>query len=189
MATINGYYIMVEKESPDFPVTITQQPTDKGVDISDHVQKGLKTLSLSGSVTGEKSSRIRDFLKNAEAKGVIVKFVGRNSFVGLISSFSTDHEYRNAEGFDFSLTLVEAQIANSSYTDTLPLPVKAQVVKIVNSGTKQKKTTKKSSSTKKTKSKKSSKSGKSSKPKSKKASKAKDAIVKVKFKKGSPFAT
>lgn len=181
MATINGHYILVTDEAPEYAVDVTDQPIEKEADVTDHVQRKLRNFSISGTVV-EKAAQIEQFLKTAMEKGTVVRYVGRITFSGLITSFSPTRTYRNATGFDFSISIKEVRFASSSYVKDLPLPVKAQVVKIINSGTKQKKSNKKSEKKKKS-------DKKSAKKSTKKTSKkAKEQVKKVKFKPGSPWA-
>ncbi|MGN7359455.1 phage baseplate protein [Paenibacillus sp. SAF-054] len=180
MATIDGKYIWVDKEPSSFDVDITSQPVEKDIDMTDHVQRKARTLTLNGEVSGEDAAEIHDYLVNASDTGKIVKYIGRMSFSGLISGLSTDRSYQTADGFTFTFTLTEVRIAQSSYINKLPVPVKAQAAKIVNSGVKQTKSNKSTKSKdKKTKDKKKS---------TKKTSSKKEPVKKVKFKKGSPWA-
>lgn len=177
MAIINGHYFLVTEETPEYAVDVTDQPIEKEADVSDHVQRKLRTFGISGTVV-DKASQIEQFLKTSMEKGEVVRYVGRITFNGLITSFTPSRSYRNATGFDFSITIKEVRFANTSYVKDLPLPIKSQVVKIVNSGTKQKKSNKKSGKKKKT----SKKSG------GKKTKKAEKQVQKVRFKPGSPWA-
>lgn len=181
MATIDGKYIWVEKETPNFDVDITTQPVEKDIDMTDHVQRKARTLALNGICTGENAADIHSFLVQASDTGRIVKYVGRVSFTGLISGLSTDRDYQIGDGFSFSFTMVEVRVAQSSYVNKLPVPIKAQAAKIVNSGVKQ---TKSNKSTKKTKTKTKAKDKKTNKKKTT----TKQTVQKVKFKKGSPWA-
>ncbi|OPA77518.1 hypothetical protein BVG16_13785 [Paenibacillus selenitireducens] len=168
MAKIDGYYILVESEEPNYEVDITDQPVEKGINLTDHVKRRARTISLSGYIVGEDASRIRTYLLDAQDNGKIVQYQGRNTFKGLLGGFSTKHDYKTADGFPFTLKLVEIRFAESSYVDTLPPPVKSQAAPVVNAGRKQTKNAKKS----------------------KKTSKKKDSktVQKVTFKKGSPWA-
>ncbi|MEK4520017.1 phage baseplate protein [Paenibacillus sp. FSL H8-0122] len=176
MALIDGKYITVQSESPDFPVTATEQPVEKGINLVDHVQAQARTISLSGIISGPDAAKTRAYLITAKDKGQIVKYVGRNAFTGIITGFSTPTDYTTANGMTFSLELREIRIAASSYVDTLPPPIKAQAAPIVNSGTKQ---TKDKSSKDKPKDK--------GKGKDKDKDKNKDKVEKVKFKSGSKW--
>ncbi|MDH6370548.1 hypothetical protein M2444_002328 [Paenibacillus sp. PastF-3] len=180
MALIDGKYITVENESPFFPITVTEQPVEKGVNLIDHVQAQARTLSLTGVIVGTDAAKTRAYIIAAKDKGMIINYVGRNQFKGLITDFSTGHDYTTADGFTFSMELREIKIATSSYVETLPPPIKAQVTKIVNSGTKQ---------TQEKKSAKSKSNKKKSSNTSKKKEKEKEKVEKVKFKTGSKWAT
>ncbi|MCJ8015223.1 hypothetical protein MUG84_26500 [Paenibacillus sp. KQZ6P-2] len=185
MSTIDGKYIWIEKETPNFDVDITSQPVEKDIDMIDHVQRKARTLALNGEVSGPKAAEIHEYLVHASDTGKIVKYIGRMAFSGLISGLSTERSYQTADGFTFSFTLTEVRLATSSYISKLPTPVKAQAAKIINSGVKQTKSNKKTKSKDtKTKGKKSS----SKKTSSKKTSSKKEPVKKVKFKKGSPWA-
>lgn len=170
MAMIDGNYVWVESEDPTFDVDITSQPVEKDIDMTDHVQRKARTLSINGAVNGPDAARILTYLKKAGDTGQIVKFVGRTAFTGILSGLTTKHDHTIADGYHFSVTITEVRVAQSSYVEKLPVPIKAQAAKIVNSGVKQ------------TKSKKSTGGKKTSK------STGKKKVEKVKFKKGSPWA-
>lgn len=178
LALIDGKYITVENESPDFPVVATEQPVEKSINLVDHVQAQARTISLSGLISGPDAAKTRAYLISAKDKGRIVKYIGRNAFTGIITGFSTSTSYETADGMTFTMELREIRIATTSYVETLPPPIKAQAAPIVNSGTKQ---TKDKSSKSKTKDK------NSSKAKSK--TKEKEKVKKVKFKDGSKWGT
>ncbi|WP_405131902.1 phage baseplate protein [Paenibacillus sp. FSL H8-0317] len=184
MAKIDGHYILVEQESPTFDVDITTQPVEKDIDMTDHVQRKARTMGITGVVAGSDASKILAYLKKASDSGQIVKYVGRMAFTGIISGLATGHTNQIANGYTISFTMTEVRIATASYSAKLPTPVKAQTVKIVNSGTKQTKESKKS----KSKSSKDKDKSKSSKPTKSKSKKEKEPVKKVKFKPGSPWA-
>ncbi|OMF01231.1 hypothetical protein BK124_00710 [Paenibacillus amylolyticus] len=183
MAKIDGHYILVEQESPTFDVDITTQPVEKDIDMMDHVQRKARTMGITGVVAGSDASKILAYLKKASDSGQIVKYVGRMAFTGIISGLATGHTNQIANGYTISFTMTEVRIATSSYSAKLPTPVKAQTVKIVNSGTKQTK-----DKSKKSKGKSSTSSTKPKKDKDKKTKKEKEPVKKVKFKAGSPWA-
>lgn len=172
MALIDGKYITVQFESPDFPVVATEQPVEMGINMVDHVQAQARTMSLSGVMVGPEAAKTLAYIIAVKDKGQMVSYAGRMAFKGIITSFSTGHEYTIADGFTFSMELREVRVATSSYVDTLPPPIKAQAAPIVNSGTKQ---TKDKSS--------------DGKPKSNTTDKGKDKdkVEKVKFKSGSKW--
>ncbi|MDC0761698.1 hypothetical protein POF51_13410 [Brevibacillus sp. AG] len=161
MATINGMYVLVESEDPKFEVEVTDQPVENGINVSDHVQRKPYTMDISGFIVGEDAAQIREKIKTISESGELVEFQGRNLFSGLIVSFSTNHTNRVANGFAFSLSMKEIRTAKSSYVETLPMPIKAQVAPVISAGRKQTK---------------------------KKQGTATSKVEKVKFKVGTPWA-
>ncbi|WP_223068479.1 phage baseplate protein [Paenibacillus caui] len=137
MATIDGRYILVEKEDLSYEVDLTQQPVERGIDITDHVQRKARSLSISGVVSGENAAEMHRFLAEAQDKGKIVSFIGRTAIRGLMSGLSTSRDYTVADGFTYSVTITEVQIAYSSYTGKLPAAVKTQTEGVASSGVKQ----------------------------------------------------
>ncbi len=138
MALLNGHYILVEDESPSYEVDITDQPVDRDIDLSDHVQRKARTLSISGIIVGDNAVSIRAMIVKAQDQGEVVHFSGRTTFKGLVSGFSPKHDHTIMDGFSFTLSMKEVRIAGSSYVrDLLPIPIKAQVAKAANAGVKQ----------------------------------------------------
>lgn len=159
MATINGRYILVESEDPSYAVDITDQPVEDDISLSDHVQRKPVSMNLSGYIVGEDAAQVRQYLIDTMNTGILVEFLGRNQFIGLIESLSTKHDYKTANGFSFSMSLKEVRVAKASYVETLPAPIRAQAAPVISAGRKQ------------------------TKSKSKKEQK----VEKVKFKAGSPW--
>jgi hypothetical protein len=137
MATIDGKYFLVDKEDLSFDVDITQQPVEKAIDITDHVQRKARTLSISGLVAGSSAAEMHRFLVDCQEKGKIVQFIGRTTMRGLLSGLSTSRDYTIADGFTFSMTITEVQIAISSYNSSLPPSVQTQTAAVASSGEKQ----------------------------------------------------
>jgi len=137
VATLNGHYILVEDESPSFEVEITDQPVEREIDLSDHVQRKARTLSISGIIVGDNADSTRAMIVKAQDQGEVVRFSGRTMFTGLLSGFSPMHDHTIKDGFAFTLTMKEVRIAVSSYVGKLPIPIKAQVAKAANAGVKQ----------------------------------------------------
>ncbi|CAH1190296.1 hypothetical protein PAECIP111893_00262 [Paenibacillus plantiphilus] len=173
MATIDGHYVLVEGEEQTFENDVTQQPVEKGIDITDHVQRKARTLPISGFVAGNNAAKTRAYLIKAADQGKVVKYVGRNAFSGVISGLTTGHDSSIANGFSFSLTLIEVRIATSSAVGKLPTPIKSQAAPVISSGTKQTKDTDKGG-----------KGGKGGKKTGGKSKKKKEKVQKVTFKSG-----
>lgn len=182
MAILNGHYILVEDESPSFEIDITDQPVERDIDLSDHVQRKARTLSISGVIVGDNADSTRAMIVKAQDRGDVVRFSGRTMFTGLLSGFSPKHDHTIKDGFAFTLTMKEVRIAVSSYVGKLPTTIKVQVAKAANAGVKQpqskKSTTTKTSSSSSTNSNTSKKSPKvTTKPK----------VTKSTHKRGTPW--
>ncbi|PZD96401.1 hypothetical protein DNH61_07780 [Paenibacillus sambharensis] len=137
MATIDGHYVLVESEEPSYENQATEQPVEKGVNLTDHVQRLARKLSIKGIVAGPGASRKRAYLIQASDSGKVVYYSGRNTFRGVITGLTTGHTSSIADGFTFSMTLREIRVASSSTVSQLPLAIRSQVSPVTSSGTKQ----------------------------------------------------
>lgn len=119
MPTINNIYIWVESEDVSRPIKIPQHPVEKGLPISDNVRKEPKTLSISGKIVDTptlKAKAIIDKIENLKNSGSLINYSGLNILGNyLISSFDTNEDNKTWGGANFSMELVEARIAKSSY--------------------------------------------------------------------------
>lgn len=132
MALINNIYIFVEDEELTHDAESSSHPVEKGVDITDHVQRKPYELSISGKIVdynGIKASDTLSKLKTMQKSGSLITYQGRNHAGNAqIQSFSTSHPYTNWGGCDFSMTLKEVRIAKPAYTATKKNSVGTQQV-------------------------------------------------------------
>ncbi|GEM_PF-1545140 len=149
MAKIGKYTITVTTEEFAPDVDIPTQPVEREIDTTDHVQPKAKVLNLAGKVTGKDAPKIHQWLVDTQDRGEIVAYVGRMSLKGLISGLRTTRDYKIANGFDFSFSLTQVRVAETSYVKTLPTPIRTQAAKVVNTGTAPKEKKKKETKTKK----------------------------------------
>ncbi len=118
MATINGMYLFVESEDINFTMDITSNPTEQGIDLTDHAEREPIELSVSGMLLdSERTTAYEQYtkLRNWQLACKQVKYVGRNIFTGVITDISKSNDYTVANGAPISLTLKEIRIANSPY--------------------------------------------------------------------------
>ncbi|GAC41700.1 phage baseplate protein [Paenibacillus popilliae] len=139
MAKIDKHYILVESENPSYPVDVTEQPVEKGVNLTDHVQRQARTMGVSGYVVGPDAAKVLAYLRKASDTGKIVKYVGRIAFSGVITELATTHTYSIANGYSISFMMREIRIAKASRASKLPAPVRSQAALIVKAGTKKQK--------------------------------------------------
>lgn len=119
MATINNLYVFVEDESLEHDVESTSHPVEKGVDLTDHIQRKPIVITIKGKIVdhnGAKASDILNKIKQLQLSGSLIYYLGRNSANNMqIQSFSTSHPYTNWGGCDFDMTLKEVRIAKPAY--------------------------------------------------------------------------
>lgn len=119
MALINNNYVLAENESITYESESTSHPVEKGIDITDHVQRKPIILSISGVISdtkNKKSTEIVENIKKLQNSGSLIKYVGRISLGNMqIQSFNTNYEYKNWGGCAFDLELKKIRIANSAF--------------------------------------------------------------------------
>lgn len=120
MATINGIYIFVEKESVSNSIESTTHPTETGLPITSSIKQQPIELSLSGRIVNNDKydakttkSKIESLLKT----GSLITYKGNITLKNAqIQSFNSDYDNKIWGGFVFSMDLRQVRIAKSSYT-------------------------------------------------------------------------
>lgn len=137
MALINNLYIFVEKEERKYGVSISEHPIEKGLPITDNVQREPAELSINGylvdvgtyktttqKIKGRKA-KIKKFYRKKTAsqisvkirtwlkKGRYVTYKGKST---LKNALITDYqETFSNSGRAFTMTIKEVRIAKSAY--------------------------------------------------------------------------
>lgn len=104
----------VEIEKPTYTSDVTLHPVERGQDVSDHVRPDPNEISLQGVIVGDdaadKLARLLEFRKNGE----VLHYIGRNSVVSVvIKGLTPEQHVRIANGFYFTLSLLQVRIAES----------------------------------------------------------------------------
>lgn len=119
MALLNNLYIFVEKESVGRSVQSTSHSVEKGIDITDSIQKQPIELSISGKIVNSgnhEAAYILSEIISLQNSGSLITYEGRNVIKNLqIQSFDTDHPNTVWGGMEFSMKLKEVRIAQPSY--------------------------------------------------------------------------
>lgn len=140
MAKINGIMIDVLKEELQNDVELPSHPVEKGIDLTDHVEKKPVVLSISGKLIRPDNTSLETLigrLSTIETKGMLVVYEGRRIYHNLmISKFSHDADSKIMNGFNFSMTLKEVRFAGPSYVSLEP-KMKAAVAGVSSVGRKQ----------------------------------------------------
>lgn len=121
MALINGMYIFVEKESVKNAYGYTDNKVEKGLPLTDHVERKPVTLSVNAMLLDTDSTTAYDQyvkLRNWASKGEIVKYVGRNIMDVAITDIGKDSDYKVANGATVSISLKEIRIGTSKKTSS-----------------------------------------------------------------------
>ncbi|MFJ7841580.1 LysM peptidoglycan-binding domain-containing protein [Lysinibacillus sphaericus] len=120
-ARLNGLLIHVVSEDADFNADIPTHKVEKGIDLSDHVEKKPEVVKLSGLLirpTNERVETLINKLKSFEYKGQPITYEGRRIYQNmLLHNLSIKASSKVMNGYNFSCTLTEVRIAQSSYVD------------------------------------------------------------------------
>jgi len=131
MARLGKVQLLIEKESDSKSIEATSYPVEKGVAMTDHVEKKHGELSLSGYIIGPNYKADKEYLQNEMNKGTMFTYVGRNVAKNvIITSIDGDVDANIANGTAISIKLQEIRIANTPW------------VKVKNGGKKKPVTTK-----------------------------------------------
>lgn len=115
MAKLGKVVIVNEKESDTAEVEVTSYPVEKGIPITDHVQRKPETTSVSGFLLGKSANNDYKYLKTQEYKGALMTYTGKKIAKNVvITNISRDiGEYTN--GFAITVDLQEIRIAKSPF--------------------------------------------------------------------------
>ena len=117
-ATIDGLYIFIEKEDINYKMNVTTNPTEQGIDLTDHSEREPLELSLSGMLLDDERTTAHEQytkFRNWQLACKQVKYVGRNVFTGVITDISKSNDYTVENGAPVTITMKEIRIANSPY--------------------------------------------------------------------------
>lgn len=138
MATINGYYIFVEKEDVKRGVELSSHPVEKGLDITDNVKRSPIVISISGEIVGKDAPTMLNRIQNWHQSGRAVKYIGRNVISdALITSFDTGHPNTIHGGCSFDMEISEVRVAKSAWVQTSTKTTTASTKKPTKAGTQQ----------------------------------------------------
>ena len=118
MALIDGLYVWIESEDISYTMNVTSNPTEQGIDLTDHAEREPIEFSVSGMLLdSDRSSAYEQYtkLRNWQTACKKVKYVGRNIFTGVITDISKSNDYTVANGAPISMTLKEIRVASSPY--------------------------------------------------------------------------
>lgn len=118
-AKINGLLVHVDEEDTTSDVKIPSHKVEKGINLSDHVEREPIVVQLSGLLVRATKKEVESLIKNLlniEKKGTLVTYQGRRIYTNMLLkslNFKADSSIRN--GFTFTCTLTEVRIAKPAY--------------------------------------------------------------------------
>lgn len=116
MALLNGVYIFVKTESPVSEIETVAHPVETGINVTDHVRRKPKEITLEGEVVGENAEDIVKQIIDINQKGAVVTYVGVNYFKdGQIINFEREYTNQIWGGCSFTMTIREVRFAKNSY--------------------------------------------------------------------------
>ncbi|WP_332649659.1 LysM peptidoglycan-binding domain-containing protein [Lysinibacillus sp. 54212] len=135
---INGYAVLVQNENVDLDVDIPSHKVEKGINVTDHVERQPKVVKLTGKLIRPTPSHleavVNEFYK-WEKTGKLNTYEGRRIYKNmLMHGLQLKASVDMMNGYDFSCTLTELDIANPSYVAPTVSP---QVKGVTSSGQKQ----------------------------------------------------
>lgn len=139
MGLINNYYIFVQTENIKRGVSVSSHPVENGLNLTDHVKREPKVISITGEIVGNDASNKLKKIEELHQKGKYVKYVGRNTLSkAIITTFDTDHPNTIQGGCSFTMDITEIRVAKIPLNKKKKAAVKKQVKKKSKKNTKTK---------------------------------------------------
>lgn len=108
------YFSIIEDEDPNDSVRISDKAVEDGQPLVDHVQAEASTVRIQGMIVGDNASEQLQLLKSYMYNAERHTFIGRNIYSNmLIESIPRKHTRKIFNGFEFTITLVNAKIATT----------------------------------------------------------------------------
>lgn len=108
-------YIVNESETLTEPVTISSNPIESGVPVSDHVQQEVKTLEVTGFILGPQADKILSNLRKTADAGTIVTYQGRVYWKSVLISTVSRNYTQIQNGASVTLTLQNLRRATTPW--------------------------------------------------------------------------
>lgn len=117
MANINGIRVFVKDEQFSHSAEVTKHKVEKGLPLTDNVQRNASTITIKGEIVGGNASNDINTFRGYMEDAVLIYYVGRNYTLGnyVITNFETSHPNTIWGGCSFSMTMQEVRFAKSSY--------------------------------------------------------------------------
>ena len=135
MAKIGDVEFNVIDEERSFDSEVTEHPVEDGADIADHIQIKPRSFKVNGKVTGPEAGPKHLALHQLQSSKEPVNYKGRGRLNNcVVESLTTSVDVDVKNGFDFSMTIREIEVAKPSTIGLLPADLKADTSEIGNAG-------------------------------------------------------
>lgn len=112
MALLNDMYVFVESEDLSSNIEVNTHPVEKGIDLTDHIQRKPMVLSLSGEFVGKGFADTRKKIQSLHEKGSVVQYVGRKTLKkGQITALTLTYNNQIRKGCFFTMEITEVRFA------------------------------------------------------------------------------
>lgn len=118
---LHGLLIHVEDEDADIDVDAPTHKVEKGIDLSDHVERKPIVVKLSGLLVRPTADRVETLIQKLQAiefEGKLITYEGRRIYKNmLLHGLSIKANFKVMNGYKFTCTLTEVRIGQSSYVN------------------------------------------------------------------------
>ncbi|MGY4689350.1 phage baseplate protein [Salibacterium sp. K-3] len=135
MARIGNVQFNVISERRTFDNEVTEHPVEDEGSISDHVSNDPVSYSIKGMVTNPGAAEAHRNLLKLRLSGEPTKYRGRSTLQrAVIESLETDVDEKIRNGFNFSMTIKQIELARPSTVGLLPASLEADTSEVGNAG-------------------------------------------------------
>lgn len=141
MPYINDVYIdVISDVSVKELSSTTDHALEDGEQITDHVKSDPITISLKGVILDDTEQKVLK-LREYREKGEIINYDYMTSLKTMvITDFSRDYSSDVKDGYSFSMTLKQIQVAKVANTVNMPASIARQMKNVANKGRQEVKT-------------------------------------------------
>jgi len=141
MPYINDVYIdVITDVSVRESSSTTDHALEDGEQITDHVKSDPITISLKGVILDDTERKVLK-LREYREKGEIINYDYMTSLKTMvITDFSRDYSSDVKDGYSFSMTLKQIQVAKVANTVNMPASIARQMKNVANKGRQEVKT-------------------------------------------------
>ena len=135
MARYGDIEIFVTEENPSFGNYSTDQPTEDGDEITDHVRNEPDRLQIRGKYAGPDAGDVFSRLLSLRRKREPKVYAGRNYLSRMvIEGMDTEHDRNIANGFRFTMRLKQIKVSKPSPVKQLDVPERTQAKPVESKG-------------------------------------------------------